>query len=414
MRKIYFIILFCFCPLGAVAAHLVRGPYLEDPTQTTLVLRWQTDEPTPAWLEYGPAPRCNQIMTITPEGTHHKAVLYGLVPNQDFCYRVYVYNQARDGVQEPISGSFRTLFSAERKIVNFLAIGATASSSPVMQSAISDENTEIAKADASAEAEKQARAGLAALMEQTKSDFLIHTGNLTHSGLNADADAEFFTPFKNVLRNTPLFVAVGPNEYGPDRADRASKSFFQTNYRRFHDMPWSNATPKYYSFDSANARFIFLDTNVTEGAVWAPELTEESSQVAWLKSTLSSAGEKWKIVVMNAPAYSSGARGANPDVFLNLVKIFEDYRVNLVLQGGDADYERTFPMYRSEAKPRGVTYVTLGTAAQRPTKRENPDPSTARFVSARHYAVVKIVDRKLSVKAYNEKGRQLDAFDLYL
>ncbi len=408
--------LFCLLLLAVStvrAAQIVRGPYLEDPTQTTLVLRWQTDVVTPSWLEYGPAPRCNQIMTITPAATQHKAVLYGLVPNQDFCYRVYVYNQAQDGVQEPLGGTFRTLFSAERKIVNFMAMGSTASSevpAPTQDSLLPSILTPAAPADDSA----QARESLAALMAQEKSDFLIHTGNITRSGLNSDANAEFFTPFQEVLRKTPLFIAVGPNEYGPDRESRDSKPFFLTNYRRYHDMTWSNATPKYYSFDSANARFIFLDTNVAEGAVWAPDIDEKSAQIAWLKNTLATAGEKWRIVVMNAPAYSSGARGSNNEVFLNLVKIFEDYQVNLVLQGGDADYERTFAMFRGEPKPRGVTYVTLGTAAPKPTKRENPNPATARFVSARHFAAIKIVDRKLSAKVYNEKGKLLDRFDLYL
>ena len=394
------------------AAHIVRGPYLEDPTQTTLVLRWQTDAVTPSWLEYGPAPRCNQMMTVTPAATQHKVVLYGLVPNQDFCYRVYVYNQAQDGTQEPVSGTFRTLFSAERKIVNFMAIGSTASSpasTPATDSFLPSILTSNTTDDSA-----QARESLAALMEREKSDFLIHTGNLTHSGLNSDANAEFFIPFQEVLRKTPLFIALGPNEYGPDRESRDSKSFFLTNYRRYHDMTWSNATPKYYSFDTANARFIFLDTNIAEGAVWAPDMDEKSAQITWLKSTLASAGEKWRIVVMNAPAYSSGARGANNEVFLNLVKIFEDYRVNLVLQGGDADYERTFAMFRGEPKPRGVTYVTIGTSATRPTKRENPHPSTARFVSTRHYAAFKIVDRKLSAKIYDEKGKLRDNFDLYL
>ncbi|MBR4592196.1 MAG: hypothetical protein IKO35_03215, partial [Elusimicrobiaceae bacterium] len=79
MKKIYFLIgLFLGSP-WLMAAQIVRGPYLEDPTQTTLILRWQTDEPTVSWLEYGPAPRCNQIMTLSPEGTQHKVVLYGLV-----------------------------------------------------------------------------------------------------------------------------------------------------------------------------------------------------------------------------------------------------------------------------------------------------------------------------------------------
>ncbi|MBR4681917.1 MAG: metallophosphoesterase [Elusimicrobiaceae bacterium] len=403
MRKILFLICFLLYPFILQAAQVSRGPYLEDPTQSTMVLRWQTDVPTPAWLEYGPAPRCNQIMTISPEGRNHKVVLYGLVPNQDFCYRLYVYNRERDGAQEPITGTFRTLFSAERKIVNFLVMGATGE--PLSY----DESGNLLPSEADA-----ARESLASLMETETSDFVIHTGNITASGLNIDANREFFTPFKEVLRKTPLFVALGPNEYGPNRADRESKPFLANNYTRFHSMPWSNATPKYYSFDTANARFVFLDTNIAEGAAWAPDLDEKSNQIAWLKTTLAGAGERWRIVVMNAPAYSSGARGPNNEVFADLVKIFEDYRVNLVIQGGDANYERTFPMFRGEIKPRGVTYLTLGTAGQTPTKRTNPDASTARFVSARHYAAVKIVDRKLSVKIYNEKGKTIDEFDQYL
>ena len=410
MKKTGLLFLCLGLACAAHAAQIVRGPYLEDPTQTTLVLRWQTDEPTPSWLEYGPAPRCNQIMTLSPESTNHKAVLYGLVPNQDYCYKVYVYNHAKDGTQEPVTGTFRTLFSAERKIVQFVAIGSTAKTDIPATDKTEDSLFSSPQTDDSA----QARARIASAIEQEKGDFLIHTGNLTLSGLNADANDEFFTPFAQVLKRLPLFVAVGPNEYGPERENRDSKPFFAANYRRYHDMSWSNATPKYYSFDSANARFIFLDTNVAEGAVWAPELTEKSNQITWLKSTLASAGEKWKIVVMNAPAYSSGVRGSNNEVFVNLVKIFEDYQVNLVLQGGDSDYERTFPMFRGEVKPRGVTYVTLGTSAAKPAKRENPHPSTARFVSARHYAAVKIVDRKLSVKVFSDKGKQLDNFDLYL
>ncbi len=403
MKKLslFSVLILAVCPLQA--AQLIRGPYIEDPTQTTMVLRWQTDEATPSWLEYGPAPRCNQIMTLTPEATQHKAILYGLVPNQDFCYRIYVNNTAGDGVQEPVEGSFRTLYSAERKVVNFLALGATGADIPLPL----PDGTPVPDEAA------QARTQLAALMAQENADFLIHTGNLTHSGLNEDADREFFEPFRPVLAKTPLFVALGPNEYGPDRENRDSKSFLRSNYSRYHDMSWSNATPKYYSFDTANARFIFLDTNVAEGAVWGPEIAENSAQVKWLKSMLSSAGEKWKIVVMNAPAYSTGTRGPNNEVALNLIEIFENYGVKLVLQGGDANYERTFPMFRGEPNPRGVTYVTLGTAAPTPQKRAHSDSSTARFVAARHYASGKIVDRKLTLKVYNNLGKELDTVEIY-
>ncbi|MBQ7908298.1 MAG: metallophosphoesterase [Elusimicrobiaceae bacterium] len=388
--KILFTVLLTMLTAVSYAAQVVRGPYIEDPTQTTMILRWQTDESTPAWLEYGPAPRCNQIMKISPEGTQHKAVLYGLVPNQDFCYRLYVYNAAKDGLQAPIEGSFRTLFSPERKVVKFLAFGNTAG-----------ENI-------------GPKALLASQMAQKEADFVIHTGDLTASGLNEDADAEFFTPYKEVLDKTPLFIALGANEYGPDRTERESKSFVRTNYSRFHDMSWSNATPKYYFFDTANARFIFLDANAAYGAVWAPNIDEKSTQYKWLQSTLASAAEKWKIVVVNAPMYSTGAKGPANEAASRLVPLFEKYGVDLVLQGAEANYERTFPMLADEANQRGVTYMTLGGGGASPTKRMGSHHSTARFVAGHHFAEVKIVDRKMTVYVYNDQGKQIDQVELYL
>jgi len=390
MRKLFVTGIFLGLTAVGFSAQVIRGPYIEDPTQTTVVLRWQTDEQTPAWLEYGPAPRCNQIMKISPSGTQHKAVLYGLVPNQPFCYRLYVLNQAGDGVQSPIEGSWRTLYSPERKEVHFVAWGNTGG-----------ENT-------------GAKMLLSKQMAAQQADFAVHTGNLTASGLDSDADAEFFTPYKNTLRSTPLFVAIGVNEYGPDLEKRESKSFVRSNYSRFHDMTWSNATPKYYSFDTANARLIFLDANAAYGAVWAPDINEKSNQYKWLQSTLAGAGEKWKIVVLNAPLYSTGEKGPANEVAALWIPLFERYGVNLVLQGGEADYERTFPMLKDSSNPRGVTYLTLGGGGATPTRRKSSHPSTARFVSNYHFADIKIVDRKLTIKVFNEKGKQIDKLDLYL
>ena len=355
-----------------------------------MILRWQTDEATPAWLEYGPSPKCNQIMKISPEGTSHKAVLYGLVPNQEFCYRLYVYNKAKDGVQAPLEGKFRTAYSPERKEVRFLAFGNTAGGEP------------------------GPKALLAAQMAQQDADFLIHTGDITASGLDADADTEFFTPYREVLGKTPLFVALGTNEYGPDRTQRDSKSFLRSNYSRFHDMSWSNATPKYYSFDTANARFIFLDANAAYGAVWAPNIDPKSTQYKWLQTTLSGATEKWKIVVVNAPMNSTGAKGPANEAAAQFVPLFEKYGVDLVLQGAEANYERTFPMLKDEPNQRGVTYVTLGGGGATPTKRMGNHRSTARFVAARHFAQVKIVDKKLTMNVFNDQGKQIDQLELYL
>ena len=393
MRK-FLLFLSCFVALPGAAAPLWRGPYLENPTPTAMTLRWQTAAQVPSWLEYGPVPRCNQIMTVTPAAYNHKAVLYGLVPNQDYCYHVYVGTSDGEGVYPPVSGTFHTLFSPERKVVTFLALGDTG-------------------ANPDAEADAPARQAIADLAAQETADFVVHTGNMTSSGLNADADSEWFKPFAPLLQNKPTVVALGPREYGPELDNRDSKSFLHTNYTRYHDMPWSNATPKYYYFDTANVRVIVLDANAVYGAVWAPDIDAESAQTKWLKTTLSQAADKWKVVVVNAPIYSTGVHGGKQEL-AEWAQIFEDYRVNLVLQGGDTDYERTFPLRKGETHMRGVTYLTLGTAARTPTKRMYQDAYTARFVSARHYAVVKVVDRKLTVIVRSDTGRELDKFEMYL
>ena len=404
-KTLFTLILLCAAVLPAAAAQIVRGPYIEDPTQTTMVLRWQTNEDTPSWLEYGPVPRCNQLMTLTPSSTSHKAILYGLVPNQDYCYRLYVYNQAKDGVQAPVEGSFRTLFSPERKEVKFLALGNTGAPLPTAG------EDGIVPPDFAAEA----RRALAGQMLQHQADFFIHTGNITHSGLNADADREFFTPFKTVLANNPLLVALGPNEYGPDRTEKESKSFLRANYSNFHSMSWGPGTPKYFTFDTANARFIFLDANTTYGAVWAPSLEEDAAQIKWLKTALTSNVEgKWKIVVINAPLYSTGPVAPNNEAASKLIKLFEDYKVNLVLQGNSPNYERTFPMFRGEPNVRGVTYVTLGAAGLEPQKRVSGDSSTARYVAAYHYAYGKMADRKRTLKVFDPTNKQIDSIELHL
>ena len=84
MKKLS-VFLFLIFPLTVFAAELIRGPYVEDPTLTTAVVKWSTNIPAQAWLEYGPKPMCNQIMANSPEGIEHKVVLQGLASNKEYC-----------------------------------------------------------------------------------------------------------------------------------------------------------------------------------------------------------------------------------------------------------------------------------------------------------------------------------------
>lgn len=390
MKKFLFLT-FLLSAASLNAATIVRGPYVEDPQQTTAVIKWATDTPSASWIEYGPEGKCSQLMAISPKKTEHSLVLHGLIANTKFCYKVYVENHEGDGAQEPLEGSFKTLFSPERKIVNFLVMGNTSSDN--------DSTLEI-------------KSKMAQTMAGYESDFIVHTGNIASSGLIPDSNKQFFTPYASALKTSPLLVALGADEYGPNRATSEGRGFLTANYRRIHSMPWSRGTPFYYYIDTANARIIFLDTNYVYDAIGASKLGDKTPQLDWLKASLASTDSaKWKIVVLHHPVYSSGA--TEDKLSRLLAPIFEANRVNLVIQGHQGAYERTKPIRHEAAAKAGPTYITIGGSGKffEPSSYQND--WTAKYYEIPHFAHIQIVDRKLSLRVYTHDNKRIDALDIY-
>ncbi|MDR0953435.1 MAG: metallophosphoesterase [Elusimicrobiota bacterium] len=391
MKKfLYLTVLFLFATAAANAAQIVRGPYTEDPEQTTAVIKWAANEPTASWLEYGPEGKCSQLMLISSKKMSHSTTLHGLIPNTQFCYKVYVQNNAGNGVQAPFEGTFKTLSSPERKIVNFMVLGKTSDATFTS---------------------KDIKNAMAQSMAAYNSDFLIHTGDIASNGTPEATDAEFFTYYQSVLKNNPLLIALGEAEYGPNRASAEGKYFLSNNYKKIHSMPWSKGTPNYYYIDTANARLIFIDTNNLYEALAAPSLSPKSSQYEWLKKSLATTDNgKWKIVIMHHPVYSSGA---TPDLLSHtLAPLFEAQKVNLVIQGHQGAYERTKPIRNGQSAKSGPIYLTIGGGnLLEPASYKNE--WTAKYYELPHFAQIGIVDRKLSIRVFTHENKRIDALDIY-
>ena len=372
-------------------AEIVKGPYTEDVEQKSAIVKFVATETTPAWLEYGPMGKCNQLMAISAPSRMHRFVLHGLTPNTQFCYKAYVNNNSGDGVQEGVEGTFKTLFTPERKIVNFLVVGNTASQEGVDTSEI--KNT------------------MARNMAMYESDFLVHTGNISSTGLAQDETVQFFEPYQRILKNMPLVVAIGSDEYGPNAQNDAGKGFLAAHYKANHTMPWSAGTPNYYYFDTANARIIVIDTNNLYGALQAPKIDKKSSQYEWLKNTLAKAGaDKWKIVVMHHPVYSSG--GTDDLLSAFLAPLFEAHQVKLVIQGHQGAYERTKPIRKGASSKSGPIYVTVGGSGKFFEESSYANEWGSKYLALPHFAYIKIVDRKLSLRTYTHDNKMIDALDI--
>jgi uncharacterized repeat protein (TIGR01451 family) len=133
-----------------------------------------------------------------------------------------------------------------------------------------------------------------------------------------------------------------------------------------------------YSFDYGNAHYTFIEANphvfaglLDGSAVYAkapPAFSAYPSILReWLINDLDSSSQTWKIVVFHQPAFSSGNATIKNSQMRGVAKFLEDHGVNMVFNGHEHNYQRTFPL-RAEASvaaapnPAGPAAVDIDTS----------------------------------------------------
>jgi hypothetical protein len=110
-----------------------------------------------------------------------------------------------------------------------------------------------------------------------------------------------------------------------------------------------------YSFDYGNAHFVFLDANphvfnnlLPNGppntAPAFPFPAYPSTLRDWLINDLDASGQLWKVVVFHQPIFSSGNATISNDQMRTIGAFLQDHGVNLVFNGHEHNYQRTFPL----------------------------------------------------------------------
>jgi hypothetical protein len=191
----------------------------------------------------------------------------------------------------------------------------------------------------------------------------------------AGFDPQFTWNVDSVMPNGMLFSFAGKSYTSP-AVIAAYKASTLTN---------SGKTPKQqidhesnYSFDDGSAHFVFLDANphlfdaVLDGAAvfGAPQLTfppYPSGLRDWLIHDLDASPQPWKFVVFHQPAFSSGNATVKNNQMRAIAKFLEDHGVNMVFNGHEHNYQRTFPI-RANANvaagpsPSGPAAVSIDTS----------------------------------------------------
>jgi len=306
----------------------VREPYLQMMSSDAVTLRWQSEKAFSGVVRYGlKVDHLNKIQREIIVGEEHEIRLTDLQPATKYFYSV------GDGGQENFKGKdfwFKTSpkIKADKNnnLVRFWVTGDQGYPNPI-QIQVRDAMLNWVKENPRTS-------------ENTSMfDFWITTGdNAYRSGSNEQFQAGFFEPYKNILRNTPVWPAYGNH-------DARRWVFFDifTFPENAESGGVASGSEHYYSFDYANIHFIMLDTQDSD-------LDTDGEMLSWLKKDLALNKQQWLISVFHHPPYTKGSHDSDNKsrsggrlnaTRENVIPILEQAGVDLVLSGHSHMYERS-------------------------------------------------------------------------
>jgi hypothetical protein len=306
----------------AGAVTVIRGPYLQMPSNSSMTVRWRTDVPTDSRVSYGTTQ--GVLTTDVDDGTpttEHEVPLTGLADGTEYFYEVGSTSGALVG--NDADHRFRTNPTpGTDQPIRLWAIGDSGFVNP----------DHVAVRDA-----------YAAFAAGTHTDLLLPLGdNAYNIGTDAEYQAAFFDMYQDLLRRTPAMPTFGNHEaVSSNTLTETGPWFDMFTLPRLGELGGvMSGTEGYYSFDLANVHFIVLDSHFSDRSPGGTMLT-------WLEDDLMATTADWIIAYWHHPPYSKGLLHdsdiENREIQMreNALPILEDLGVDLVLSGHSHSYERS-------------------------------------------------------------------------
>ncbi|WP_438351588.1 phosphodiester glycosidase family protein [Paenibacillus sp. FA6] len=180
-------------------------------------------------------------------------------------------------------------------------------------------------------------------------EMLVHAGDMVDKGFEQEQWNWWFEAAKKQLVNTTLVPIIGNHEVMGTNGDGDYLAQFNNPQNGAASVKGSN-----YSFDMKDTHFVVMNTEHS-GSQFA-------DQTQWLEQDLSATDKKWKVVFFHQGPY--GSIYSNEKVQSAWVPVFDKYNVDLVMNGHDHIYLRTFPMKdgKQVAEGEGTRYVIGGSS----------------------------------------------------
>lgn len=229
-----------------------------------------------------------------------------------------------------------------------------------------------------------------------QASFIVHNGDLTENTEDEQAWNDFFATAGKWMPSIPLMPVTGNHEQVDSEASRYLAHFNLPEQGAEGSLPGT-----VYSYDYGEAHFVVLNTesNIDE-------------QTEWLREDLRHNAKRWTIVAIHRPVYG----GNQYKKIGTWAKVFDEYNVDLVLQGHNHEYSRSDSIKDEKivGEGEGTVYVTTNASGQKfNEKKQDQFYHEVHFQNYKQmFAAITVTKSSLTYEAYDIEGLRLDRFEL--
>ncbi|WP_299801881.1 PKD domain-containing protein [uncultured Shewanella sp.] len=313
--------------LPVAATEITRGPYIQLGTDSSMIIRWDTDEPSTSQVHFGTQLNAlNQTITSSELTTTHIVELDNLSPLTRYYYAV---------------GDQDNVLSGDNSETFFETSPIQGSATPTRIWILGDPGR--AGTDPTTDGQRIVRDGYYQYSKGAYTDFWMMLGdNAYNDGTIEEYQNAVFNQYPKMLKQSPLWPVMGNHDNRTAKVETGTGGYYD-----LFSMPKNaeaggvaSGQEAYFSFDYGNIHVVVLNSSDREHY----ELTGPMDE--WLKEDLASTDAEWVIAVFHHPVY--GKSGHDSDTEYNMIKmrenfspILEEHGVDLVMSGHNHFYTRS-------------------------------------------------------------------------
>ncbi|NPV14280.1 hypothetical protein HPY86_05045 [candidate division WOR-3 bacterium] len=352
--KVYLVLLFI---VGTAFGLFVHPPYLQNLTDSTITVVWQSAESNIGKVRYGLNTNYPLEISETAPTTAHHLVLNQLLPDTVYHYQVI------SGPDTTADATFFTRRSAPAPF-RFLVYADNRTDSAAHQAVIDR-----------------------MVLTSPPAQFVLNAGDLTDNG-TVEEYRTFFQIEQALLRQAPLYPVLGNHDI------RTLPNWFDNFF-----LPGNE---RWYHFQYSNAAFYFLD-NYSD---FAPG----SEQYEWLLAHLLADSANPTIrhifVTFHEPPFTTSSNHSNNEqVQEYLCPLFERFRVRAVFNGHVHAYEHSLV--------NGIHYITSGGGgAPLHTEWDSIQPYTVYREANYQFVIVDVAGDLVTCEVVRADGSIMETFNL--